>query len=120
MVKYYTDELDVTFMALADATRRAIINRLSQGPFTVSELAEPFDISLPAVSKHLKILENAGLLERRRDGRVHLCSLKAEPMKEAADWIAKYQRFWDERLDALDSYFKELNQKEKDDDDDHT
>jgi DNA-binding transcriptional ArsR family regulator len=96
--------LDDTFSALADPTRRAIVARLARGEATVSELARPCDISLPAGSKHVRVLEGAGLLQRRREGRTHWCSLAAQPMRDAADWIGRYRGFWEERLDALDSY----------------
>lgn len=93
--------LDHTFAALADPTRRAILGRLALGEANVTELAAPFAISLPAISKHLRVLEQAGLLERRKEGRTHHCRLRAEPLGEAAAWIADAQRFWAGRLDAL-------------------
>jgi DNA-binding transcriptional ArsR family regulator len=96
--------LDEVFSALADPTRRAIVARLSAGETSVGELAEPFDISLPAVSKHLKVLEGAGLLARKRDGRVHHCRLVADPLAEAIDWIVRYGRFWDAQLDSLETF----------------
>lgn len=113
MVKYYTGELDVTFMALCDATRRAILKRLSLGDCTVTQLAEPFSMSLPAVSKHLRILENAGLLSRKKEGRIYRCHLEAKPMKEAADWITKYKVFWEDKFNALEKYLEETKGKEK-------
>ena len=103
----YSEPLDATFAALADGTRRAILARLALGETSVTELARPFSMSLPAVSKHLRVLEKAGLLNREKDGRVHRCQIEAAPMKAASDWIARYQNFWEERLDALDRYLKE-------------
>ena len=113
MVKYYTDTLDVTFMALADPTRRAILMRLSEDKHTVSELAEPFDISLPAVSKHLRVLENAGLILREKQGRVHEFQLDAGPMKDAASWIEKYRIFWEKQFDSLEKYLQKPQNKEE-------
>jgi DNA-binding transcriptional ArsR family regulator len=98
MVKH---ELDATFAALADPTRRAIVERLVDGDATVGELAEPFDISLPAVSTHLTVLEDAGLIERSREGRLRHCRLVEEPMRDALRWIATYGRFWEGQLDSL-------------------
>ena len=99
--------LDMTFRALSDRTRRAIIERLTHGDALVTELARPFDISLPAVSKHLGILEDAGLISREKDGRVRRCHLDAAPLKDAADWIAFYKRFWEGNLDALEDYLQQ-------------
>ncbi len=113
MVKYYTDTLDVTFMALADPTRRAILMRLTDNEHTVSELAHPFDISLPAVSKHLRILENAGLILREKQGRVHRFQLDAGPMKDAASWIEKYRIFWEKQFDSLEQYLEKTKKKEE-------
>ncbi|MGH8457280.1 MAG: ArsR/SmtB family transcription factor [Stenotrophobium sp.] len=104
MVNYIPDPLDSTFAALADPTRRAILAQLTLGESAVSELAQPFDMSLPAISKHLRVLENAGLLAREKDGRVVRCRLEAEPMRAANEWLERYQRFWRERLDALAQY----------------
>jgi DNA-binding transcriptional ArsR family regulator len=98
--------LDATFGALADPTRRAILARLALGEATVTELAKPFDVSLPAVSKHLRVLESAGLLRREIDGRIHRCSLAPAPMKDAAAWIATYRAFWEAQLDALANYLE--------------
>jgi DNA-binding transcriptional ArsR family regulator len=103
--------LDATFGALADPTRRAILARLAQGEATVSELAEPFAVSLPAVSKHLRVLESAGLLKREIDGRVHHCRLAAEPMKRAAGWIARYRIFWENQFDALAKYLESTKEE---------
>ena len=101
------EKLDLTFGALADSTRRAILSRLSEGEATVGELARPFEISRPAISKHLRVLENAGLVQRTVDGRVGRCELDATPMREAADWVNYYRKFWEGRLDALARYFNE-------------
>jgi len=114
MVKYRSSRpasaagLDVVFGALADPTRRAILARLSRGEGSVGELAEPFRMSLPAVSKHLRILGRAGLVARRKDGRVHRCRLEARPLREAMEWMVRYRRFWEEQFDALASYLGEL------------
>ncbi len=107
MAKSYTAELDRVFAALADPTRRAIIARLAQGPLTVSEIAEPFSISLPGTSKHLKVLERAGILARTVEGRVHRCRLVPEPIDEAARWIAAQHAFWETKLDALEHYLQQ-------------
>ena len=107
MVNYSNAALDATFQALADPTRRAILAKLAKAPDTpVGELASPFRMSLPAVSKHLRVLESAGLLARRREGRVHHCRFVPGPMRTAADWIAHYQEFWEKRLDALQRYLE--------------
>src|SRR5882762_7630437 len=98
------DRLSTTFAALADPTRRAILARLAAGEATVKELAEPFDMSLPAVSKHLKVLENANLITRGRDAQWRPCQLDAAPLEEAADWFERYRRFWDASLDRLEGY----------------
>ena len=103
--------LDDVFSALADPTRRAILARLSQADSSVGELAEPFEISLPAISKHLKVLERAGLVARKRDGRVHHCRLVAEPLGEAIDWIVRYGRFWETQLDSLETFLAEERQE---------
>ena len=108
MVKYQSSELDATFGALADATRRGILERLAGGDSSVTKLAEPFKISLPAISKHLRVLERAGLLSQEKDGRVRRCRLDAGPMKEASDWISQYQLFWKQQLDSLASYLDQL------------
>ena len=101
------ENLDTTFSALSDPTRRAILARLAQGTTTVSDLARPFEVSLPAISRHLRVLEQAGLLKREKQGRVHHCSLAAEPLKDAADWIASYRFFWGQRLEGLAEFLKE-------------
>jgi DNA-binding transcriptional ArsR family regulator len=105
--------LDTTFAALADPTRRAILARLAQGEASVLELAEPFDMSLPAISKHLKVLERAGLIERGRDAQRRPCRLQARPLKEVADWAERYRRFWEESFDRLEDYLQELQEAEK-------
>lgn len=104
-------KLDNVFQALADPTRRAILARVAGGERRVSELAEPFDMSLAAVSKHLKVLERAGLLARRQDGRVHHLQLEATPLKEAAMWISYYRKFWSGQLDSLGEYLQKVEQK---------
>lgn len=103
-----THQLDATFSALADPTRRAILNRLRSGEASVTELAEPFAMSLPAVSKHLKVLEHAGLIVRGREAQWRPCRLEAGPLKEAAAWIDEYRRFWEERYDRLEDLLREL------------
>ena len=108
-----SDRLSTTFAALADPTRRAILARLSLGETSVSELAEPFDISLPAISKHLKVLERAGLIARSRDRQWRPARLEAEPLKEVAEWAERYRRFWEESYDRLDEYLKELQGRRK-------
>lgn len=113
MVKYSQPLLDRTFAALADPTRRRILEHLAQGERCVTDLAKPYSMSLPAVSKHLRVLEKAGLVRRHRNGRVHRLNLEAAPMKEAAQWIEEYRRFWEESFDRLDEYLKELQSKEE-------
>ncbi|MGA8142679.1 MAG: metalloregulator ArsR/SmtB family transcription factor [Candidatus Acidiferrales bacterium] len=113
MVNYSAPALDATFAALSDATRRGILARLALGETSISDLAAPYDISLPAVSKHLRVLERANLVGRRKDGRVHRCRLIADPMKGAADWIEKYRTFWDRQVDSLDRYLDDSQKKEK-------
>ncbi|MBL8002191.1 MAG: winged helix-turn-helix transcriptional regulator [Flavobacteriales bacterium] len=107
------DRLSLTFSALADPTRRAILARLSSGPASVSELASPFNMSLPAVSKHLKVLERAQLIAKGREAQWRPCAIKAAPLKEATDWMEQYRRFWEDRFDRLDMYLKELQAKEE-------
>ena|SRR5688572_2569818 len=107
------DSLSNTFAALADPTRRAILARLVSGECSVNELAEPFDMSLPAVSKHLRVLERAGLIARRRDAQFRPCRIEAGPLKEISDWTEHYRHLWEGRLDRLDAYLKELQKKEK-------
>src|SRR5499426_4373575 len=104
MVKYSSRTLNRTFAALADPTRRKILAHLARGDRRVTDLAKPHDMSLPAVSKHLRVLENAGLLRRRRYGRVHEMQLNAEPLKQAAQWVDEYRKFWEGSLDRLAAY----------------
>lgn len=106
-----TDRLSVVFAALADPTRRAILARLIGGEATVTELAAPFDMSMPAVSKHLKVLEQAGLITRGRDAQWRPCRLEAGPLKDAADWLEHYRQFWEESLDRLEQYLGDLQGK---------
>ena len=117
MVNYYSISasapLDATFGALSDPTRRAILARLAQGEATVSELAEPFDVSLPAVSKHLKVLESAGLITRGREAQWRPCRLEAAPLKDVSSWIERYRKFWEQSFDRLDAYLREIQSKEK-------
>jgi DNA-binding transcriptional ArsR family regulator len=105
--------LDITFSALADPTRRAILARLASGEASVTELAGPFAMSLPAVSKHLKVLERAGLIARSREKQWRPCRLEAGPLKDADDWLQSYRRFWEESLDRLDAYLREVQGKGK-------
>jgi DNA-binding transcriptional ArsR family regulator len=107
------ETLDQTFAALADPTRRAILARLALGDANVMELAEPFNMSQPAVSKHLKVLERAGLISRGRDAQARPCRLNAARLKEANDWTNDYRRFWEKRFDQLDDYLKIMKKKEK-------
>src|SRR6476660_9037271 len=108
-----SDPLSSTFSALADPTRRAILARLALGEASVTELAEPFDISLPGISKHLKVLERAGLIARGREAQWRPCRLEAAPLRDAADWLEHYRRFWEASFDRLDEYLGELQGKEK-------
>lgn len=105
------DTLSNTFAALADPTRRAILVRLSKGEATVNELAEPFNISLPGISKHLKVLEKAGLVERSRDAQWRPCRLQPEPLKDVDNWIERYRKFWNESFDRLDEYLLSINKE---------
>ena len=107
MVNYNQHQLDLAFGALAHPIRRGILARLSTGEATIAELAEPFKVSAPAISKHMRILEEAGLLSRKKQGREHHCRLEHKRMKEAEAWIENHRKFWDERLDALEHYLKE-------------
>jgi DNA-binding transcriptional ArsR family regulator len=107
------DHLSTTFAALSDPTRRAILARLATGERSVGELAAPFAMSLPAISKHLKVLERAGLIARTRDAQWRPCELDAAPLKEVAEWLERYRRFWENSFDRLDDYLKELQKKEK-------
>ena len=107
------DHLSSTFAALADPTRRAILARLASGEAPVTELAKPFAMSMPAISKHLKVLEHAGLIARSREAQWRPCRLEAGRLKEVSDWVEHYRRFWEQSLDRLDDYLKELQSKEK-------
>ena len=107
------DTLSNTFSALADPTRRAILARLALGEVSVTELAQPFEMSMPAISKHLKVLERAGLITRGREAQWRPCTLKATPLKDAAEWLERYRRFWEESFDRLDDYLRELQAGEK-------
>jgi DNA-binding transcriptional ArsR family regulator len=106
-------DLSVTFGALSDPTRRAILARLASGEATVSELGEPFEMSGPAISKHLKVLERAGLISRGREAQWRPCRFVAAPLKDAADWLEEYRRFWEDSFDRLDDYLRELQAKDK-------
>lgn len=107
------DQLSTTFAALADPTRRAILARLVSGSCSVTELAEPFDMSMPAVSKHLRVLERAGLIARGREAQWRPCRLEAAPLKEVAEWAERYRHIWEARFDRLDDYLQELKQREE-------
>ena len=112
------DPLSTTFAALADPTRRAILARLAKGEATVGELAAPFDISLPAISKHLKVLQRAGLIEQGRQAQWRPCRLTPEPLRDLADWVGQYKRHWEESFDRLDDYLRQIQKEDKRDDDD--
>jgi DNA-binding transcriptional ArsR family regulator len=107
------DQLSATFSALADPTRRAILARLASGETSVTELAEPFEMSLPAVTKHLKVLERAGLITRSREAQWRPCHLEAKPLQEVSDWVEQYRQFWEQRLNRLETYLKKIQAKEK-------
>ena len=107
------DHLSTIFAALADPTRRAILARLASGDASVTELADPFEMSLPAISKHLKVLERAGLIARGREAQWRPCRLRAGPLKDAADWLEHYRRFWEQSFDRLEDYLRELKQEGK-------
>ena|SRR4030088_3453605 len=109
-----TDEMSITFGALADPTRRAILARLAQGEATVMELAEPFELSLPGVSKHLKVLQHAGLITQGRKAQWRPCRLEAARLKDVADWVERYREAWEERFDRLDDYLQELRNEPTD------
>jgi DNA-binding transcriptional ArsR family regulator len=106
------DPLSATFAALADPTRRAILARLTTGEASVTELAEPFDMSMPAISKHLKVLERAGLIARGREAQWRPCRLEAAPLREVSDWIEHYRLFWEQSLDRLEAYLREMKRRE--------
>jgi DNA-binding transcriptional ArsR family regulator len=105
----HSDQLSTTFAALADPTRRAILARLAAGEATVTDLAAPFDLSLPAISKHLKVLQRAGLVEQGRQAQWRPCRLKADRLRDVSDWLAQYRRHWEESFDRLDAYLRELD-----------
>lgn len=107
------DNLTLTFTALSDPTRRAILARLAQGETTVKDLAKPFAMSGPAISKHLKVLENAGLISRGREAQWRPCRIEPEPLKDVADWIGEYRQFWEESFDRLDAYLKTMTKDKK-------
>jgi DNA-binding transcriptional ArsR family regulator len=107
------DNLSITFGALADPTRRAILARLTKGEASVTELAKPFDMTLPAISKHLKVLERAGLITRSRDAQWRPCRLRAQRLEEAADWVERYREFWERSFDRLNDHLRELQRKDK-------
>src|SRR3984957_8020882 len=109
------DQMSSTFAALADPTRRAILARLALGETSVTEIAAPFEMSMPAISRHLKVLEKAGLITRGREAQWRPCKLKAEPLKQASDWLEEYRNFWEQSFDRLDEYLKILQKKEKQD-----
>jgi len=108
------DQLSLTFAALANSTRRAIIARLAQGEATVNELAEPFNMSLPAISKHIKVLERAGLIVQGQKAQYRPCTIDAGPLKEVSNWTEQYRHIWEARFDQMDAYIKQLQKKEKD------
>ena len=109
-----TDQLSTTFAALADPTRRAILARLAKGEATVTELAAPFDMSLPAISKHLKVLSRAGLIEQGRQAQWRPCRLAPEPLREVADWVGQYRRHWEDSFERLDEYLREVSGEDQD------
>ncbi len=108
-----TDVLSMTFSALADPTRRAILARLAAGESSVTDIAKPFKMSLPAISKHLKVLERCGLIRRGKEAQWRPCALEAAPLREAADWVGHYRQFWEQSFDRLDDYLQELQKQEK-------
>jgi len=112
----YSDPLSVTLAALADPTRRALLARLAMGETTVTELARPFEMSLPGISKHLRVLQRAGLIEQGRRAQWRPCRLDAGPLRDVDTWVAQYRRFWEESFDRLDDYLREIQEQEKDDD----
>ena len=111
-----SDPLSIIFAALADPTRRAILARLAEGEATVTELAAPFDLSLPAVSKHLRVLQRAGLIEQGRQAQWRPCRLKPEPLRDVADWVGRYRRHWEASFERLDDYLRELQKEQADGD----
>ena len=117
MVNVSPEQLNTVFLALADPTRRAILARLAQGEASGTELAQPFSISVPAISKHLRVLEHAELILHRKEGRTHLFRLAARPLREAATWLEYYRQFWETQFDALDTYLQVTSEEEPDPDD---
>ena len=113
-----TDTLSTTFAALADPTRRAILSRLAAGETSVTELAEPFEMTLPAISKHLKVLQRAGLIERRREAQWRPARLEAGPLKDVAEWLEGYRRFWEGSFDRLEDYLRDIQQEDEPDEPD--
>jgi len=111
-MKMTTDQLSSTFQALADPTRRAILAKLAKGERSVTELAEPFDMSLPAVTKHLKVLERAGLISRGRQAQWRPCKLEVKPLRDASEWIEAYRQFWEQSLDRLEDYLRDIQKKD--------
>ncbi len=114
MTRSDDDQLSQTFAALANSTRRAILARLAEGEATVNELAEPFDMSLPAISKHIKVLERAGLITQGQKAQYRPCTIDASPLKEISNWTEQYRHIWEARFDRIDDYLDQLNSKEKD------
>ena len=117
MVNNSSEQLTTVFLALADPTRRAILERLAHGETSGTELARPFSISVPAISKHLRVLKNADLILHRKDGRTHMFRLAASPMREAANWLEHYRHFWETQFDSLETYLLDTSEKEQDVDD---
>jgi DNA-binding transcriptional ArsR family regulator len=113
MLDHTSTKLDNTFAALADPTRRAILSKLASGEASVSEIAKPFHMTMPAITKHLKVLERAGLISRGKEAQWRPCRLQASPLKEVSDWVEHYRRFWEESFDRLEDYLHELKKKEK-------
>lgn len=113
MIGNTDNQLDITFSALANSTRRAILARLAEGEATVNELAEPFNMSLPAISKHIKVLEHAGLITQGKKAQYRPCAIDVKPLKEISNWTEQYRHIWEARFDQLDNYIGELNPKEK-------
>jgi len=114
MVNNTSEQLTTVFMALADPTRRAILERLAHGEASGTELARPFSISVPAISKHLRVLKNADLILHRKEGRTHMFRLAAKPMRDAAAWLEQYRHFWEEQFDSLESYLQDTSEEEQD------
>ncbi len=117
MVNDSSQRLDAVFLALSDPTRRAILERLARGEASGTELARPFSISVPAISKHLRVLENAALIRRKKEGRVHCFRLAVQPMREAAAWLEQYRQYWETQFDSLATYLEATSEEEKDADD---